>query len=75
MGLQGPYGATLNDGAKVSVDVGMHSIVAPMRSIELLGELLHHFAYFPPFNRIPMLVICCTLKHQKLTKTLEKDTA
>ena len=35
-------------------------------------ELLHPFAYFSPFNRILMLVTCSTLKHQKLTKILEK---
>ena len=38
-------------------------------------ELLHPFVYFPPFNHILMLMTCCTLKHQELTKTLEKDMA
>ena len=73
-GLQGPCGAALNDGTRVSTDVGMCSI-APLALDRTAEELLHPFAYFSPFNHILMLVTCSTLKHQKLTKILEKDTA
>ena len=86
MGLQGPCCAALNDGARVSVDVGMCSI-APLgleRSAldhstcaldRTTRELLHPFAYLPPFNLILMSVTCSTLRHQKLTKKLEKYTS
>ena len=72
--LQGPCGVALNDGARVSVDVGMRSITplgiersALNRSTCALDctarELLHPFAYFPPFNRILMSVTYNILKH------------
>ena len=77
-GLQGPYGAALNDGARVSADVGMCLIMPLGLKLGALDrtsrELLRHFTYFSPVNRILMAVTCSTLKHQKLTKTLEKDT-
>jgi hypothetical protein len=77
-GLQGSCGATLNDGARVTVDVDMCSItyacsLAQIRSIALLGNF-YSFFLFQPLNRILMLVTCSTLRHQKLIKTLERDT-
>ena len=72
--LQGPCGATLNDGAWVSADVGMRLIV-PFGLDRTAKKLLHPFAYFSPLNCILMSVTCSNLKHQKLTKTFEKDTA
>ena len=38
----------------------------------MVREFLPVFAYLPPFNRILMSVTCNKLKHQTLTKILEK---
>ena len=65
--LQGFCGAALNDGTKVTADMDM-------RLIALLGNF-YSFGLFPPLNCTFMLRTCRTLRHQKLTKTLEKDIA
>jgi hypothetical protein len=86
-GHQGPCGAALNDDARVSADVACarscllglstgalnHRTCAIDRTAR--EALISFCAYFPPFNCILMSVTCNTLRHQKLTKILENNTA
>ena len=52
------------------------SVGALDRSICLLDRTARYsLSLFPPLNRNIMSMTYSTLRHQKLTKTLEKDTA
>jgi hypothetical protein len=87
LGLQVPCGAALNDDTRISTDMayaqscllGSNASALDHRTCALdrtaRETLISFCAYFPPFNRILMSMTCNTLRHQKLTKTLENNTA